>query len=211
MIQTFEEHVAALREELQAAMTTQNWRTLENLIHLIRAGENVTRRASSMASVDRPAVVKTPVVKAVEFRTLPPVVAAPAAPLDDEEAAYPPGIITHDLPPPGVQERRPVGRNGAAVNMYDAEGKIVHKVTYVNPRGDVIAARMTKLTGVPHFVDPTTGKVDSLGAIPTDVLHRAQPEGDRYDASAVEFATNSMAHIARDRLRAPEPPPDAAA
>lgn len=46
-----------------------------------------------------------------------------------------------------------------------ATGEKREIVTYLNPAGDIEAARLTRETGTQHIVDPNSGKVISLGGM----------------------------------------------
>jgi len=59
--------------------------------------------------------------------------------------------------------KKAVGANGEAVELG----------TWINPTGEAEAVRLTKETGVIHYVDPKDGQVKSLGELPTDMLASA--------------------------------------
>ena len=63
---------------------------------------------------------------------------------------------------------RSTGKKAVGVN-----GETVELGTWVNPGGEAEAARLTKETGVIHYVDPKDGQVKSLGELPTDMLTSA--------------------------------------
>lgn len=152
-------HDAAWREQMQAVLDFV-------LTPRLKGGDAAPRATKKSASVVRNAIADQ----------RPEWVAA--TPLDDEEAAYPEGIITTDLPPAGIIPR-PTG-----AKVFDATGKGHQLITYSNPRGDVIAARMTKRTGVMHYVDVKDGLVKCLGALPDMALASGSDAAltERYDA-----------------------------
>lgn len=70
--------------------------------------------------------------------------------------------------PPSGATFRGTGKKAVGVN-----GEAVEIGTWVNPGGEDEAARLTKKTGVIHYVDPKDGQVKSLGELPTDMLSSA--------------------------------------
>lgn len=52
---------------------------------------------------------------------------------------------------------------GTGRRAQGADGELVELGTWVNPSGDILAARLTRETGVPHAVDPRSGDVVRAG------------------------------------------------
>lgn len=59
----------------------------------------------------------------------------------------------------------PAGKSwrGTGRAVVGANGDRVEIGTWINPAGDIEAARLTKETGIPHVVDPNTGDVVKVG------------------------------------------------
>lgn len=73
------------------------------------------------------------------------------------------GQVAATPPPPPPPE--PVGKTwkGTGRAVVNEAGERVEIGTWINPAGDIEAARLTKETGVPHIVDPNTGDVTRAG------------------------------------------------
>jgi len=69
---------------------------------------------------------------------------------------------------PGPRPAQPSGAvfRSSGKKAVGANGEAVELGTWINPRGEEEAAKLTKMTGVIHYVDPKDGEVKALSALP---------------------------------------------
>jgi len=74
---------------------------------------------------------------------------------------------------PAASQRNPSAYFKGTGKHVMIDGARVELGTWVDPIGEQQAADLTKKTGVTHYVNPKTGIVESLGALPTAALAAA--------------------------------------
>ena len=69
------------------------------------------------------------------------------------------------------------GRYWKGTGRYaqDEDGKPVEIGTWMNPAGEIEAQRLTRETGVQHFVNPKTGEVEAVGGAAVEKMAQAAP------------------------------------
>jgi hypothetical protein len=64
---------------------------------------------------------------------------------------------------------------GTGKYVAEANGARVEIGTWLNPEGEIEAQRLTRVTGVQHYVDPRTGNVESIGGAAADAMAQGIP------------------------------------